>query len=46
MVTHIYPAVDVYTATVTATNSVGFATASTIVIVEYRIYLPLVLRNF
>ena len=34
VVTHVYPAVDVYTATVTATNSAGSVTATTVVMIQ------------
>jgi hypothetical protein len=44
-VTHVYPAVGVYTAAVTATNSVSVIAASTEVRVESRVYLPLLLRS-
>ncbi len=47
--THVYPAEGVYTATVTATNARGEATASTVVSItapSYVIYLPLVLRSY
>ncbi len=51
LVTHIYPAPGTYTATVTASNSAGQLTATTLVtIVEapagVSIYLPLILKNF
>lgn len=45
IVTHSYAAVGTYTATVTATNPVGSATATTSVIVEKStVYLPVILR--
>jgi PKD repeat protein len=47
--TYVYPAVGTYTATVTATNMRGQATASTVVSVtapSYAIYLPLVMRRY
>jgi uncharacterized repeat protein (TIGR01451 family) len=51
LVTHTYPAPGTYTATITASNSAGQLTATTLVaIVEApsggRIYLPLILKNF
>jgi PKD repeat protein len=49
LVTHVYPAADEYTAVVTATNSVSWQSASTVVTIvpaEYRVYLPVVLRNY
>ena len=48
LVNHIYPAVDTYTAVVTASNSLSLLTATTTVVIiepEYDIYLPLVLRQ-
>lgn len=47
LVTHIYPAIDTYTAVVTASNSLSLLTATTTVVIQERqndIYLPLVLR--
>jgi hypothetical protein len=47
--THVYLAEGVYTATVTATNARGEATATTVVSVTaptYVVYLPLVLRDY
>jgi hypothetical protein len=47
--THVYPAEGVYTATVTATNARGGATASTVVSItepSYVVYLPLILRAY
>ncbi len=41
---HIYPAVGVYTAVVTATNSFNSLTASTIVTIHYANYMPAVFR--
>jgi uncharacterized repeat protein (TIGR01451 family) len=51
LVTHTYPATGTYTAIVTASNSAGQLTATTLVtIVEApaggHIYLPLILKNF
>jgi len=52
VVTHTYPAVGVYTAVVTASNSVSVLTATTTVTVsptgpvEHYVYLPLALRNY
>jgi len=49
VVTHVYPAVDIYTATVTARNLRGQALATTVVSVtspSYAIYLPLVMRSY
>ena len=47
---HIYPAVGVYTAFVTATNGISTAVASTLVTITeppvYRVYLPIILNNF
>jgi PKD repeat protein len=44
-VTHRYGEIGAYTATVTATNSLGSLTATTLVSIEpLRVYLPLVLR--
>jgi PKD repeat protein len=43
VVAHVYPAIGVYTATVTATNSLGFASATThvnIVSADFYVYLP------
>jgi uncharacterized repeat protein (TIGR01451 family) len=48
MVSHTYPAVGVYAAVVTASNSVGQLTATTSVTVtqsSFLVYLPLVLKN-
>ena len=46
-VTHVYPAVGTYTATVTATNGVNFQVATTVVTIGPRlIYLPLVTRRY
>jgi uncharacterized repeat protein (TIGR01451 family) len=48
VVTHTYPAADVYTAVVTASNPVGWLTATTRVEVvkpHIYLYLPLVLRT-
>ncbi len=48
VISHTYPAVGVYTATVTATNSLGQQSATTVVTItpaRIRIFLPLVLRN-
>jgi PKD repeat protein len=47
-VSHTYPAVDVYNAVVTASNSVSLLTATTAVTITepgFYIYLPLVLKN-
>ena len=47
VVSHTYPAINVYTVTVTATNVLGMATATTTVtIVEpiYHNYLPVVMK--
>jgi len=46
LVTHVYPAPGVYTATVTASNGVGTQTAWTVATVKltYRNYLPLILK--
>ncbi len=52
VVSHTYPAVGVYTATVTAGNALGWQVATTTVRVEEavaprgQVYLPLVLRGF
>jgi len=49
VVTYTYPDVGGYTAIVTASNSVGIATASTTVTItepEFYIYLPLVVRTY
>jgi uncharacterized repeat protein (TIGR01451 family) len=46
LVSHAYPATGTYTARVTAANSLGWMTATTVVQVEMqRIYLPLVVRS-
>ena len=50
VVEHIYPAVGVYTAVVTATNSLGSQSTTTSVVIEQPIttfydYLPLVVRS-
>jgi uncharacterized repeat protein (TIGR01451 family) len=45
VVVHTYPAAGLYTAVVTATNSVTEHTATTTVTVKHRVYLPLLLRN-
>jgi len=48
VVTHTYPNIGLYTATITASNSVGLLTATTtvsVISVDRYIYLPLVLRN-
>jgi PKD repeat protein len=48
ILTHTYPAVGVYTAVVTATNSVSLMSAVTtvrIVPVEFKFYLPLILKR-
>ncbi len=46
VVTHIYPAPALYTATVTATNTINTLVSTTQVTVNpYAIYLPLVFRN-
>lgn len=42
----IYPEAGVYTAIVTAHNSVSAVTATTVVTVQNAVYLPLVVRNF
>jgi hypothetical protein len=42
VLTHIYPAPGIYTAEVTATNSVSVLTATTTVTIVHRIYLPLI----
>ena len=52
VVTHTYPAAGLYTAVVTASNSVSVLTATTTVTMsgsgpaEHRVYLPLVMRNY
>ncbi len=49
VVTHVYPAIDDYTATVTATNGSGYAVTTTVVTIEsdeYNVYLPLVLCDW
>jgi len=50
VVTHIYPAIDTYTAVVTASNSISMDTATTTVtIVEapiLNLYLPIILKNY
>jgi uncharacterized repeat protein (TIGR01451 family) len=47
-ISYTYPSTGTYTAIVTATNSVSQLTATTTVkvIERYRIYLPLVMRNY
>jgi uncharacterized repeat protein (TIGR01451 family) len=45
-VTHIYPAVDDYTAVVTASNAVNVVEATTAVKIIGIIYLPLVMNNW
>jgi len=48
VVAHTYPAVGVYTAVVTATNSLGHQSTSTVVTItpaRHEVYLPLVMRN-
>jgi uncharacterized repeat protein (TIGR01451 family) len=48
VVTHTYPAPGLYTAVVTASNSVGELTATTTITITqlpFHIYLPLVLKN-
>jgi hypothetical protein len=48
LVAHVFPAVDIYTAVVTATNSVSWTLAETMVTVTpagYQVYLPVVLKN-
>jgi PKD repeat protein len=42
--THTYSAPGSYTATVTATNSLGSSTASTTVIVRGAVFLPIIVR--
>jgi PKD repeat protein len=43
--THTYPALGVYTAVVTATNSVNFITTTVSVTIEpYRIFMPIITR--
>lgn len=42
---HIYPALGVYTAVVTATNSFNSLTATTVITINYANYLPAVRRN-
>lgn len=44
MTTHVYPAIGVYTAVVTATNAFNSLTATTVVTVNYRVNMPVVLR--
>ena len=46
LVTHIYPAAGIYTATVTARNGAGTQTAWTVATIKltYRNYLPLILK--
>lgn len=42
---HVYEAIDTYTATVTATNSLGHSTTTTLVSVtsaDFKVYLPLI----
>lgn len=52
VVTHTYPAVDIYTATVTGANSLGSVVATTVVTItelagsERELYLPIVLRAY
>ncbi len=42
---HVYSAAGVYTATVTATNSVSALSATTpVTIISYKLYLPLIMR--
>jgi PKD repeat protein len=45
VLTHVYEAIDTYTATVTATNSLGYATTTTLISVtsaDYWVFLPLI----
>jgi PKD repeat protein len=44
LTTHIYPAIGVYTAVVTATNAFNSMTATTVVMVNYRVSMPAVFR--
>jgi uncharacterized repeat protein (TIGR01451 family) len=49
IVTHVYPTVGVYTATVTATNGVGSVSETTVVTIKSSrlyLYLPLILRQY
>jgi len=47
VVTHVYGSADSYTVVMTATNPCGTAyTSHTIIVNPYRIYLPVVLRNY
>ena len=43
---HTYPSFGTFTATVSATNGVGVVVASTVIVVESRVYLPLILQNY
>ena len=45
-VTHAYPNLGVYTAIVTASNSVGIAIATTTVNIAHFVYLPLVMKRW
>jgi hypothetical protein len=42
---HTYPSIGTFTATVSATNGVGVVVASTVIVIESRVYLPLILQN-
>ena len=46
-VAHTYPAIGIYTATVTATNSINILTTTTNVSITdlIRLYLPIILKN-
>ncbi|HEC36404.1 MAG TPA: PKD domain-containing protein, partial [Anaerolineae bacterium] len=46
VVTHTYAAAGVYTAVVTLSNSINTVTTTTVVRIQHRVYLPLVLRTY